>query len=183
MLNASTFSIISYGTGQSVWDSIMRNTNLIVASKTVVVVGYGWCGRGIAMRAAALGAQRHRDRDRSGQRPWKRRWTDHDVMSDGDGSSARRHVRHRPPGCLPYHNGGPHDEDEGQGHTRPTPVISTWRSIWQAWRRPLVSKHRDQKQHHGIRCCLSGQHGQRDRRRQAGQHRRSSTVTRRRSWI
>lgn len=45
-----------YGTGQSVWDSILRNTNLIVASKTVVVVGYGWCGRGIAMRAAALGA-------------------------------------------------------------------------------------------------------------------------------
>lgn len=46
-----------YGTGQSVWDSIMRNTNLIVASKTVVVVGYGWCGRGIAMRAASLGAK------------------------------------------------------------------------------------------------------------------------------
>ncbi|MBQ0079888.1 MAG: adenosylhomocysteinase [Eubacterium sp.] len=46
-----------YGTGQSVWDSMMRNTNLIVASKTVVVVGYGWCGRGIAMRAAALGAR------------------------------------------------------------------------------------------------------------------------------
>lgn len=45
-----------YGTGQSTWDSIMRNTNLIVASKTVVVVGYGWCGRGIAMRAASLGA-------------------------------------------------------------------------------------------------------------------------------
>ncbi|MCI8608771.1 MAG: adenosylhomocysteinase [Firmicutes bacterium] len=45
-----------YGTGQSVWDSIMRNTNLIVAAKTVVVVGYGWCSRGIAMRAAALGA-------------------------------------------------------------------------------------------------------------------------------
>lgn len=46
-----------YGTGQSVWDSIMRNTNLIVASKQVVVIGYGWCGRGIAMRAAALGAR------------------------------------------------------------------------------------------------------------------------------
>ncbi len=46
-----------YGTGQSVWDSIMRNTNLVVASKTVVVAGYGWCSRGIAMRAAALGAQ------------------------------------------------------------------------------------------------------------------------------
>ena len=46
-----------YGTGQSTWDSIMRNTNLIIASKTVVVIGYGWCSRGIAMRAAALGAQ------------------------------------------------------------------------------------------------------------------------------
>ena len=46
-----------YGTGQSVWDSIMRNTNLIIASKTVVVVGYGWCGRGIAMRAKSLGAK------------------------------------------------------------------------------------------------------------------------------
>jgi adenosylhomocysteinase len=45
-----------YGTGQSVMDSIMRNTNLIIASKTVVVAGYGWCGRGIAMRASALGA-------------------------------------------------------------------------------------------------------------------------------
>lgn len=46
-----------YGTGQSTWDSIMRNTNLIIAGKTVVVVGYGWCSRGIAMRADALGAQ------------------------------------------------------------------------------------------------------------------------------
>jgi adenosylhomocysteinase len=46
-----------YGTGQSVWDSIMRNTNLVVAGKTVVTAGYGWCGKGIAMRAAALGAR------------------------------------------------------------------------------------------------------------------------------
>lgn len=46
-----------YGTGQSVWDSIMRNTNLIIAGKTVVVAGYGWCSRGIAVRAASLGAQ------------------------------------------------------------------------------------------------------------------------------
>jgi len=46
-----------YGTGQSVWDSIMRNTNLIIAGKTVVVAGYGWCSRGIAMRASALGAK------------------------------------------------------------------------------------------------------------------------------
>jgi adenosylhomocysteinase len=45
-----------YGTGQSVWDGINRTTNLIVAGKTVVVAGYGWCGKGIAMRAKGLGA-------------------------------------------------------------------------------------------------------------------------------
>lgn len=45
-----------YGTGQSVWDGFIRTTNMIVAGKTVVVVGYGWCGRGVAMRAAGLGA-------------------------------------------------------------------------------------------------------------------------------
>lgn len=45
-----------YGTGQSTWDGIMRTTNLCVAGKTVVVVGYGWCGRGIALRARGLGA-------------------------------------------------------------------------------------------------------------------------------
>ncbi|MDA8146259.1 MAG: adenosylhomocysteinase [Thermaerobacter sp.] len=46
-----------YGTGQSVWDGIMRSTNLLVAGKTVVVVGYGWCGKGVALRARGLGAQ------------------------------------------------------------------------------------------------------------------------------
>jgi len=45
-----------YGTGQSVWDGIIRTTNLTVASKTVVVAGYGWCGKGVAMRAKGLGA-------------------------------------------------------------------------------------------------------------------------------
>jgi adenosylhomocysteinase len=46
-----------YGTGQSVWDGIMRSTNLLIAGKKVLVVGYGWCGKGIAMRARGLGAQ------------------------------------------------------------------------------------------------------------------------------
>ncbi len=46
-----------YGTGQSVWDGIMRTTNLVVAGKQVVVVGYGWCGKGVAMRAQGLGAR------------------------------------------------------------------------------------------------------------------------------
>jgi len=45
-----------YGTGQSVWDGIMRTTNLIVAGKNVVVAGYGWCGKGVAMKAKGLGA-------------------------------------------------------------------------------------------------------------------------------
>ncbi len=46
-----------YGTGQSVMDGIMRTTNMLVAGKTVVIAGYGWCGRGVAMRASAMGAK------------------------------------------------------------------------------------------------------------------------------
>ncbi len=46
-----------YGTGQSVFDGINRTTNLIVAGKNVVVAGYGWCGKGTAMRAKGLGAR------------------------------------------------------------------------------------------------------------------------------
>jgi adenosylhomocysteinase len=46
-----------YGTGQSVWDGIMRTTNLVVAGKTVCVIGYGWCGKGVALRAKGLGAR------------------------------------------------------------------------------------------------------------------------------
>lgn len=45
-----------YGTGQSTWDGIMRTTNLVIAGKTVVIAGYGWCGKGGAMRAKGLGA-------------------------------------------------------------------------------------------------------------------------------
>ncbi len=45
-----------YGTGQSVWTAIMDTTNLVVAGKTVVVAGYGWCGKGVAMRAKGMGA-------------------------------------------------------------------------------------------------------------------------------
>lgn len=45
-----------YGTGQSVWDGINRTTSLIVAGKNVVAAGYGWCGKGIALRAKGMGA-------------------------------------------------------------------------------------------------------------------------------
>jgi adenosylhomocysteinase len=46
-----------YGTGQSAWDGVIRTTNLVVSGKHVVVAGYGWCGRGIAMRAKGYGAR------------------------------------------------------------------------------------------------------------------------------
>jgi adenosylhomocysteinase len=46
-----------HGTGQSAWDGVMRATNLLVAGKSVAVIGYGWCGRGIARRAQGLGAR------------------------------------------------------------------------------------------------------------------------------
>jgi adenosylhomocysteinase len=46
-----------YGTGQSVWDAILRTTNLVVAGKNVVVAGYGWCGKGVSRRATGLGAK------------------------------------------------------------------------------------------------------------------------------
>jgi adenosylhomocysteinase len=46
-----------YGTGQSTMDGIIRATNILIAGKVVVVAGYGWCGKGIAMRASGMGAQ------------------------------------------------------------------------------------------------------------------------------
>ena len=46
-----------HGTGQSVWDALMRTTNLVLAGKTIAIVGFGWCGRGCALRAAGLGAR------------------------------------------------------------------------------------------------------------------------------
>ena len=45
-----------YGTGQSSFDAIMGTTNMVIAGKTVAICGYGWCGRGLALRAAGLGA-------------------------------------------------------------------------------------------------------------------------------
>jgi adenosylhomocysteinase len=45
-----------YGTGQSVMDGILSATNLVLAGKTFVVIGYGWCGRGVAMRAKGMGS-------------------------------------------------------------------------------------------------------------------------------
>ena len=63
-----------YGTGQSTFDGFMNATNLLIAGKRMVVAGYGWCGRGIAMRAKGMGANVIvTEIDRSG--PSRPRWT------------------------------------------------------------------------------------------------------------
>ena len=54
--NTKHFFDNRYGTGQSTIDGIVRATNVLLAGKNVVVAGYGWCSRGIAMRARGMGA-------------------------------------------------------------------------------------------------------------------------------
>ena len=51
-----------YGTGQSTIDGVIRATDMLIAGKRVVVAGYGWCGKGVAMRAKGHGRARHRHR-------------------------------------------------------------------------------------------------------------------------
>jgi adenosylhomocysteinase len=86
-----------YGTGQSTIDGIIRATNVLLAGKNFVVGGYGWCGKGIAMRATRHGRQCHRHRDRSTARP---RSGDGWLPRHADGSRGhrphllQRHGRH-----------------------------------------------------------------------------------------
>ena len=83
-----------YGTGQSTLDGIIRATNLLLAGLNVVVAGYGWCGRGVAIARARPRGARHRHGDRSdqGDRGGARRLPRHD---DGRGGADRRHLRDR----------------------------------------------------------------------------------------
>ena len=83
-----------YGTGQSTIDGIMRATNVLLAGRTFVVCGYGWCGRGIADRARGHGRPRDRDRGRSDARAGGR---DGRLPGDADrrGRPRGRPVRHR----------------------------------------------------------------------------------------
>ena len=84
-----------YGTGQSTIDGIIRATNILLAGKTVVVAGYGWCGKGIAMRARGMGAQRHRHRGRPGRARSKPPWTASRSCRWTDAAADRRHLHHR----------------------------------------------------------------------------------------
>ena len=58
-----------YGTGQSTIDGVIRATDMLLAGRQVVVCGYGWCGKGVALRARGHGRARHRHRGRSDPRP------------------------------------------------------------------------------------------------------------------
>ena len=83
-----------YGTGQSTLDGVIRATNVLLAGRTFVVGGYGWCGRGIA--DAARGPGRPRDRHRG--RPAARAGGRHGRLprdADRRGRPHRRHLRHR----------------------------------------------------------------------------------------
>ena len=83
-----------YGTGQSTIDGIIRATNMLMAGRKIVVCGYGWCGKGVALRARGLGAQVIVTESRSDPRPGS---GDGRVQrhADGRGGPGRRHLHHR----------------------------------------------------------------------------------------
>ena len=85
-----------YGTGQSSWDAIMHTTNLMVAGKTVVVAGYGWCGKGIAMRAKGMGA-RVIVTEVDPFKALEATMENFSVMPMDEAAKLRGHLRHRPP--------------------------------------------------------------------------------------
>ena len=82
-----------YGTGQSTIDGIVRATNVLLAGKRFVVAGYGWIGRGVAMRASRHGRARHRHRGRSAAGA---RGRDGRLRGAADGARGRgrRHLLH-----------------------------------------------------------------------------------------
>ncbi len=105
-----------YGTGQSTIDGITRATNVLWAGKNVVVCGYGWCGRGVAMRARGMGAQVIVAEVNAGARPGggDGRLPRHAPARGGAAGGHlhhrhRRHQRHRP---------GTPGGDEGRGDPR-----------------------------------------------------------------
>ena len=105
-----------YGTGQSTIDGIIRATNVLLAGKRFVVAGYGWVGRGVAMRARGHGRARDRDRGRpdAGARGGDGRLR---GAADGDGGRDRRHLLHRDR-RQGRHHAAAHGADEGRRDPR-----------------------------------------------------------------
>ena len=82
-----------YGTGQSTLDGITRATNVLWAGKNVVVAGYGWCGKGVAMRARGMGASTIVT-EINPVRALEAAMDGHRVMTSGRGRPHRRHIHH-----------------------------------------------------------------------------------------
>ena len=83
-----------YGTGQSTIDGIIRATNVLLAGRTFVVAGYGWCGRGVAMRAKGLGAHVIVT-EVDAMKALEAVMDGFQVMPMAEGRAGRRHLRHR----------------------------------------------------------------------------------------
>ena len=81
-----------YGTGQSTIDGILRATNVLFAGATFVLAGYGWCGKGVTMRAKGLGAHVIVT-EVDPLRALEAHMDGFEVMDDGEGRSARRYLR------------------------------------------------------------------------------------------
>ena len=83
-----------YGTGQSTLDGIIRATNMLLAGSTFVVGGYGWCGRGVAIRARGMGA-RVIVTEVDPLRALEAAMDGFDVMPMAEAAPGRRHLLHR----------------------------------------------------------------------------------------
>ena len=82
-----------YGTGQSTLDGITRATNILWAGKNVVVAGYGWCGKGVAMRARGMGAKTIVT-EIDPLRALEATMDGHQVMTMDEAARDRRHLHH-----------------------------------------------------------------------------------------
>jgi adenosylhomocysteinase len=128
-----------YGTGQSTIDGVIRATNVLIAGKKVVVAGYGWCSRGIAMRAGH-GRQRHRHRDRpaEGARGGHGRLPRH---ADGEAAPIGD-IFITATGDINVIDKPPLRGDEETAPSWRTPATSTSRSTSRRWRRWPVEVRR-----------------------------------------
>ena len=122
-----------YGTGQSTLDGVVRATNILLAGRTIVVAGYGWCGRGVASRARGMGAHvvvTEID-------PLKALEAVMDgfmVMPMDAGRACRRYLHHRHR-RRERHRRTSLCGHEGAARSSPTPAISTSRSTSRRWKR------------------------------------------------
>ena len=115
-----------YGTGQSTIDGIIRATNVLLAGKRFVVAGYGWTGRGVAMRARGMGAHVIVT-EVDPLRALEAAMDGYEVLPMEAAARDRRHLLHRDRRQERDHAGA-HGDDEGRRDPLPTRATSTSRS-------------------------------------------------------